>query len=458
MASTNPLPDDATGPPLLPFSGVDAERAFDLPYAEDPQALPPPPASGPPPAALPPPPSFPASAGALVAEPPRPFPPGPPGAPPGPDEAADPTALREPRPFLPPNFSTPGAVAAAVASTSRPPHTMPPPLSAQPFSGPVVSIDPEEDNDGGGGPPAASEPVPALPPMVAARTFDPDTASTLSGGAPSTPATIHPTSDQPGSDVEAPVASVPAPPAPPPILSSRRVGSELASPTAPAFPASPESAPTRGPAPTGPLTMSPEAPFPTMAVAASNAVEPANPGAPATPATLATSIPPLVPGSPGLRPTVATPAGQTTEAVPGAVSASRVADGILVGTATAALAGATWWAVVALTERQFPYLALFLGLLVGQGVLIGSRRGSVALGALAGVLTLASLSVAQYFIARSLAIAELGLDLPLWQDAGEALDVIRGSFQDDGLSAVFVLLAAGLAASSAGRASARPVR
>jgi len=73
------------------------------------------------------------------------------------------------------------------------------------------------------------------------------------------------------------------------------------------------------------------------------------------------------------------------------------------------------------------------------------------------VLTLGSLSIAQYFISRSLAISELGLDLPLWEGAGAAADVIRAAYQDDALTAMFVVLAAGCAAVAAGRPSARPV-
>jgi hypothetical protein len=183
--------------------------------------------------------------------------------------------------------------------------------------------------------------------------------------------------------------------------------------------------------------MSPDAPFPTA------------PPAPA-PATSGPIIAPLVPGAPPLPPA---PAGPTTPEVAG----PRVADGTLVGLAAAALAGAVWWAVVTLTQRQVPYLAVLLGLLVGHGVLVGARRGSLALGALAGVLTLVSLSAAQYFISRSLAISELGLDIPLWNGAGAAVDEIRATYQDDGLTAVFVVLATGCAAVAAGRPSARPV-
>jgi hypothetical protein len=187
-------------------------------------------------------------------------------------------------------------------------------------------------------------------------------------------------------------------------------------------------------APTGPLTMSPDAPIP------------AAPPAPAAPT--GPTIAPLVPGTPA--PPVLPATADATGTGP------RVADGLLVGLAASAVAGAVWWAVVALTQRQFPYLAVLLGLLVGQGVLVGARRGSPALGALAGVLTLVGLSVAQYFISRSLAISELGLDIPLWEGAGRAVDVIRATYQDDTLTLVFVVLAAGCAAFAAGRASARP--
>lgn len=455
MTSTNPQSDDGTGPPLLPFSGIDRDSAFDLPYAVDPTApaaLPPPPdppaAPPPPPSSpLPPRPSSPPERTMAAATVPVPGPPSRPTSEPEPDPV-----LRGPRPFLPPNFSKPGTAAPArdePVGPSRPPAppstpapstpaALPPPLSAQPLSGPVVPV--------GEDAPAAVEadPTAALPPMVAARTFetpDPVPVDGSAAGPLALPDAPHlgpdaPPPAPPGAHAAAPAGRA----APPPILSRRRTRE------------SPDPAPATGPggsAAVGPLTMSPDAPIPTVPTGpltmSPDAPIPVAPPAPAAPA--GPTIAPLVPGTPA-------PAAPPATADP---TGPRVADGLLVGLAASAVAGGVWWAVVALTQRQFPYLAVLLGLLVGQGVLVGSRRGSLALGALAGVLTLVGLSVAQYFISRSLAISELGLDVPLWEGAGRAVDVIRATYQDDALTLVFVLLAAGCAAFAAGRTSARPV-
>ena len=93
----------------------------------------------------------------------------------------------------------------------------------------------------------------------------------------------------------------------------------------------------------------------------------------------------------------------------------RFLEGALVGVATATLAGLAWWGATAATGVQFTYFAAVLGLLVGNGVLIGTRRGGGIAAAMAVVAVLVALVVSQYFIERSLAIKDLGADLPLWR-------------------------------------------
>lgn len=134
----------------------------------------------------------------------------------------------------------------------------------------------------------------------------------------------------------------------------------------------------------------------------------------------------------------------------------RIGDGLLVGMAAATLAGVVWWAVVAGTERQFFYGAVLVGILVGQGVLLGVRRGGIGPAVVAGVATLAALVVAEYFIQRSLAISQ-GADVPLWMGFSTARDVVRDSLDSEPLSGLFWLLAAGAAAVTAGSTSRRPI-
>ena len=132
------------------------------------------------------------------------------------------------------------------------------------------------------------------------------------------------------------------------------------------------------------------------------------------------------------------------------VSETRVADGLLVAAAAATVAGVLWWAIVALTQRQFVYVAILLGTFVGQAGLVGGRRGSIGLGIVAATVTLLSLTATQYFISRSLAIAELGLDVPLWDGTSTFVDVTRASLEEDPITGLFVVGAAVIAGVVAG--------
>lgn len=139
---------------------------------------------------------------------------------------------------------------------------------------------------------------------------------------------------------------------------------------------------------------------------------------------------------------------------------ARPVDALLTGLAAAAIGGAIWWAVTALTSRQFTYLALVVGLLVGKGVLVGARRGGVVQGVAAAVLCLAALAVAEYFIQRSLAFHQahergVSIDLPLWQGFGFAREVVVEGVKDHALTGLFWALAAVVAFISAVGSSRR---
>ena len=138
------------------------------------------------------------------------------------------------------------------------------------------------------------------------------------------------------------------------------------------------------------------------------------------------------------------------------VVATRYVDGLLVGAAAAAIGGAIWWAIAASTERQIYFVAIAVGVIAGQGVLIGARRGGPLQGAMAAVLCLLSLVVAQYFVVRSIAISESHASIPLWQDFGFAKSVITNSVKADKLSLLFWALSMAAAAATAGLPSRRP--
>lgn len=144
-------------------------------------------------------------------------------------------------------------------------------------------------------------------------------------------------------------------------------------------------------------------------------------------------------------------------ATPVLVVRQRIGEGLVVGVAAAALAGLGWWASVFYTERLFPYVAIVVGILIGQGVLIGARKGGALPAVLAGLLTLTALLAAQYFIERSLAIANFGADVPLWLGFDAARQVVTDSFDADRLIGLFWLVSVVAAAISAGSSTRRPV-
>jgi hypothetical protein len=121
---------------------------------------------------------------------------------------------------------------------------------------------------------------------------------------------------------------------------------------------------------------------------------------------------------------------------------ARPLDGLLTGIAAAVIGGTAWWAVTSLTALQIPYLAIVVGLLVGQGVLIGARKGGIVQGIAAAVLCVLALAVAEYFIQRSLAIhdahkAGSAIALPLWQGFSFARHVVTDAVKGRALTAIF---------------------
>jgi hypothetical protein len=141
---------------------------------------------------------------------------------------------------------------------------------------------------------------------------------------------------------------------------------------------------------------------------------------------------PWPPAQPGLAPTVPPYLG----AVPAGLGARSV-DAVLLGIAAAAVSGVAWWAVSAVSHRQFPYLALLPALFVGQAVLIGARRGGPLPAAVAAVSVLVALVVAEYFVQRSLAIANFGVDVPLWMGFTDAKDIVVEGVKQEKLTGIF---------------------
>lgn len=185
--------------------------------------------------------------------------------------------------------------------------------------------------------------------------------------------------------------------------------------------------------------------------------------------------------APGMPPSVPSTSGRTSQAPwnnpttapdpasgPQLIITTRVFDGLLTGTAAAAIGGALWWgASVAILKSQpdfewWPLGSALVGLITGLGVLVGSRRGGLVSGLLALVLSSVAVLVAVYFIDRShtiLAFADAGRtsDIPLWDGFGAAKDVYTGWWDYDRKHALMWLAGPVVAVLIAGWPGRRPV-
>lgn len=114
----------------------------------------------------------------------------------------------------------------------------------------------------------------------------------------------------------------------------------------------------------------------------------------------------------------------------GLVVKTRMVDGLLTGLAAAGIGGVLWWAFASNVQFElWQPLAVVIGLLVGQGVLVGTRRGGIGPALLALACSSLAVVVAVYFIDRSLTIdgieaAGRTADLPLWQGFSYAQDAV----------------------------------
>ena len=80
--------------------------------------------------------------------------------------------------------------------------------------------------------------------------------------------------------------------------------------------------------------------------------------------------------------------GLAAEGDAGRSSWQGLPTGVLLGAIAALVGAGAWFGLAYLTEREFAYLALGVGFLVGGGVLLGNGRASVPAGAIAAGLAL----------------------------------------------------------------------
>jgi hypothetical protein len=174
----------------------------------------------------------------------------------------------------------------------------------------------------------------------------------------------------------------------------------------------------------------------------------------APPSAPSSSAPPYAPSSAPPYASSSAPPWAPSSAPPWPARSTAAPDGhgniglAVLGALTGAfVAGLVWWGIVATTRTQVTFVAIGVGWVVAQAVLLGcQQRNRLPLQAIAAVFTLASLAASEYFIQRTLAIKELGdtlgsVRIPLWDGFGTAVDIVRESLKEDPLTGLFWIVA-----------------
>ena len=123
---------------------------------------------------------------------------------------------------------------------------------------------------------------------------------------------------------------------------------------------------------------------------------------------------------------------------------------LLFGSIAAVIGGTIWFGIVWITNRELAIVAILIGFLVGQAIVIGSgRRYGRRLQALSVVLTLGAMVLAEYLIVRQSAVAYVldtyGQDaansVPLLLPLDFATEFVVAGIQDDPVQLIFWAIA-----------------
>jgi hypothetical protein len=133
----------------------------------------------------------------------------------------------------------------------------------------------------------------------------------------------------------------------------------------------------------------------------------------------------------------------TSEAQPRLpASPSNILGGLLAGLVAAVLATALWYAVVVVSHYQLGIVAIVVGFLIGQAVVLGaSSRGSIVLVAISLVLTLVALVLSEYLIVLNFVSQEIGESIDVIQPPALALEIVIESVKADPLTLAFWAIA-----------------
>jgi hypothetical protein len=125
-------------------------------------------------------------------------------------------------------------------------------------------------------------------------------------------------------------------------------------------------------------------------------------------------------------------------------SSTDIVGGFLAGLVAAVLATALWYAVVVVSHYQLGIVAIVVGFLVGQAVVLGARRrGSVALVGISVVLTLLALVISEYLIVANFVSQQLapGETIEVIQPPAFVIEIVMESVKADPLTLAFWAIA-----------------
>ena len=121
-------------------------------------------------------------------------------------------------------------------------------------------------------------------------------------------------------------------------------------------------------------------------------------------------------------------------------------NALLYGLVAGAIGGAIWFALVMITDHEVGIVAIAIGWLVGQAVVIGSgRKRGMKLQLLSVLITLAAMVGAEYFIIREILVRLLATEIgaaeaariPLFLPLDMAIDFVVSIVREDPITLLF---------------------
>jgi hypothetical protein len=170
-----------------------------------------------------------------------------------------------------------------------------------------------------------------------------------------------------------------------------------------------------------------------------------------------TAVPPILPESAAATLASGIPIAEVAAPAPAEpATMGDLAGGIVGGAIGAVLATALWYGVVTVTHWQIGFVAVAVGFVVAQGVVLGAgRHPSIMLVPVSVAFTAVALVVSEYFIARFLineGLAEVqsfmgttgyeGIEMDYaaflaWFRSATPVDIVRSSLESDPLTLLF---------------------